>query len=386
MSYVERLPSIQANLWSGKKPLLFNLDFELTERCNNNCIHCCINQPAGDQIALHKELTTDELKRILREAADLGALQVRFTGGEPLLRPDFEELYLFARRLGLKVLLFTNGRLITPHLAQLFARIPPLVPIEITVYGMHSESYEAVSQAPGSFAQFWRGVSLLKEHKVPYVVKGALLPPNKGEIAELDAWAAQNPEMDTPPGYAMFFELRSHHDNPAKDCQIRALRVSPEEGLAVLTRHPESYRKEIVQFCQSFLGQPGDRLFDCGVGKDGCVDASGSLLPCLGLRAPQLAYDLRSGSLREALAEVFPHLRELRAENPEYLNRCARCFLKSLCEQCPARSWNEHGTLDTPVEYLCQVAHAQARWLGLIEENEHGWEGVNWLERIQQDY
>lgn len=71
---------------------------ELTERCNNDCIHCCINLPVNDSAAKGREMTTDQVKTILKEAADLGCLEVRFTGGEPLLRPDFEELYLFARR------------------------------------------------------------------------------------------------------------------------------------------------------------------------------------------------------------------------------------------------------------------------------------------------
>jgi sulfatase maturation enzyme AslB (radical SAM superfamily) len=67
-------------------------------------------------------------------------------------------------------------------------------------------------------------------------------------------------------------------------------------------------------------------------------------------------------------------LHELRATNPEYLRRCAKCFLKGLCEQCPAKSWAESGTLDTPVEYLCEVAHAQARYLGWLGKHEQGWE------------
>jgi len=62
---------------------------------------------------------------MLKQAADLGCLQVRLTGGEPLMRPDFEEIYVYARRLGLKVWLFTSGRPITPRLADVFARIPP---------------------------------------------------------------------------------------------------------------------------------------------------------------------------------------------------------------------------------------------------------------------
>ena len=88
--------------------------------------------------------------------------------------------------------------------------------------------------------------------------------------------------------------------------------------------------------------------------------------------------------MRYALTEFFPRLREMRATNPDYLNRCARCFLKGLCEQCPAKSWQEHGTLDTPVEYLCDVAHAQARYLGLLGASERAWELERevWRERV----
>ena len=73
----------------------------------------------------------------------------------------------------------------------------------------------------------------------------------------------------------------------------------------------------------------------------------------------------------------------MKATQPEYLVRCARCFLKGLCEQCPAKSWAEHGTLDTPVEYLCEIAHAEARQLGLLAEKEMGWDVKDWRERIQ---
>jgi radical SAM protein with 4Fe4S-binding SPASM domain len=106
------------------------------------------------------------------------------------------------------------------------------------------------------------------------------------------------------------------------------------------------------------------------------------LQPCLSLRHPDTVYNLKSGSLRDALINFFPRLRELKASNPEYLARCARCFLRSLCEQCPAKSWTEDGTLDTPVEYFCQIAHAQARDLGLLREREDAWEVTNWKERI----
>jgi MoaA/NifB/PqqE/SkfB family radical SAM enzyme len=403
MTFTRQLKPHEFNLWRDKRPRLGQLDIELTERCNNDCIHCCINLPANDADAREREMTTAQVQDILQQAADLGCLQVRFTGGEPLLRPDFEELYLFARRLGMRVLIFTNARLITPRLADLFARIPPLVTIEVTVYGMHAASYEAVTRAPGSFAQFWRGVNLLLERRVPFVVKSALLPPNRAEIAEFEAWAKTIPWMTRRPSYAMNFDLRNRRDDARKNAQIAALRLSPQETVAMLTRDGAKYRQEMREFASKFMGPPGDVLFRCGAGHGMCIDAYGRAQPCMGIRAPELTVDVvgagsprPSGSsrprnqgeetspLQAALAQ-FAALRDLRATNPEYLRRCARCFLKGLCEQCPAKSWAEHGTLDTPVEYLCDVAHAQARWLGWLEENEYGWEVMDWKKRVKAE-
>ena len=387
--YVTKLKPHQAPRIASR---LGQLDIELTERCNNDCIHCCINLPANDANARAREMTTAQMKEILQQAANLGCLRVRFTGGEPLLRPDFEELYLCARRLGLKVLLFTNARLINEHLADLFARIPPKVTIEITVYGMHAESYDAVTRAPGSFAQFWRGVNLLLERNVPFIVKQSFLPPNKHELEQFEAWAKTIPWMTKRPQYAMNFDLRNRRDDETKNREIAAMRLSPEETVAMLVHDETKYRKGVEEFrTKKFMGAPGDKLFNCGAcsGSSGCVDAYGRLQPCMGIRAPELTVDLvgatlggrptpdgastQASPLQNALAQ-FPALADMRATNPDYLRRCAKCFLKGLCEQCPAKSWAETGTLDTPVEYLCEVAHAQARYLGWLGEREKGWE------------
>ena len=375
--YSKKITISEATLWQGKGPLLSHLDIELTERCNNDCIHCYINRPEGDEEAQGRELKTEEWEKLLRQAAELGALSVRFTGGEPLLREDFEALYLFARRLGLRVQLFTNGRLITPLLADLFARIPPLEKIEITVYGMRPESYEEVSRRPGSWSEFRRGLELLVERRIPLVVKGALLPPNREEWAEFESWARTLPGMEEPPGCGLLFDLRGRRDSAARNRRIRELRNPCEMVIRMWKRQGPKYREEMERFCRKFLEPPGDLLFTCGAGREGCLDAYGSYQPCMLLRDPTLAYDLKGTGLKTALTEFFPRLREMRAKNSDYLRRCARCSLRGMCEQCPARSWSEHGTLDTPVEYLCEVAHLQARDLGILPEGGMGWEKEN---------
>jgi MoaA/NifB/PqqE/SkfB family radical SAM enzyme len=383
-AYLLRENSQKASLWSTAKPLLSHLDMELTERCNNNCIHCCINLPANDPAAIKKELSTEAIKEILNEAASLGCLTVRFTGGEPFLREDFEEIYLCARKLGLKVLIFTNATLLTPSLAELFSRIPPLERIEVSFYGMKKTSYEAITQAPGSFEAARRGINLLLEKKVPFVVKSAFLPPNREEMVEFENWASAIPWMDGSPSYSVFFDLHCRRDEN-KNKAIRNLRPAPREGIRFLARRKTEYAKEMKEFCSRFVGPQRDRLFSCGAGVGGaCVDSYGRLQLCMGLRHPDTIYDLKKGSLKEAVTHFFPSVRGMKATHPDYLARCARCFLKGLCEQCPGKSWTEHGTLDTPVEYLCEIAHTQARQFGLLEQSEMAWEIENWSERIRR--
>ena len=209
-------------------------------------------------------------------------------------------------------MLLTNARLITPDLARLFARIPPLEKIEVTVYGMRRESYEAVSRVGGSFEQFRRGVGLLLNNKVPFVVKGAVLPPNRKEMEEFETWATTIPGMHTPPTptYAMFFDLRGRRDSPLKNRLIRSLRASPEEGVVLARRQGRAYPQEMRR---DLPANSWGRLGTCSspvapaTASAWMLTASCSL--CLLLRHPEMVYDLHKGSLKEALTPFFPRLR-----------------------------------------------------------------------------
>jgi radical SAM protein with 4Fe4S-binding SPASM domain len=380
-AFARRIPSGRAGLWNTRRPLLGRLDIELTERCNNDCLHCSINLPAGDDVARRRESTAGDVKAILKEAASLGCLSVRFTGGEPLLREDFEDIYLAARRLGLKVRVFTNATLMTPRLAALFKKTPPLERIEISVYGMTASSEAAVTQNPCSHQASRRGIALLVENGVPFILKGAVLPSTKNELDRFEAWAGKVARAGEPPAYAMLFDLRSRRDNEAKNRRIRELRLEPAEYVRLAGRRGESHAAELRAFVARFAGAYGDCLFPCLLDA-GSVDAYGRFQACLVLRHPDTTYDLRKGSLRQAIVEFLPKVRNILATDPAYLERCGRCFLKPLCLQCPAKSWAEHGTLDTPVDYFCGITHAQAVSLGLLKEGEAAWTVDDWPARV----
>jgi radical SAM protein with 4Fe4S-binding SPASM domain len=373
-SHVRRVASGRHPIWKDKQPLLHWLDLELTERCNNDCVHCSVNRPAGDADVRARELSTDAIKTVLSQAAELGCLTVRFTGGEPLLREDFADVYVFARRLGLKVCLFTNATLLMPDLAGLLARIPPLEKVEVSLYGMSRASYEVVTRIPGSYDAARRGIGLLLENKVPFVVKTIIHPANESEFLGFKSWAISILDKDHPPQAVAFFNLRARRDSELKNSSIRELRPSPEKALKILTAESPAYVREMKRQCQRRQEERGKGIFRCGAGQGmATLDAYGILQPCLLLRHPEAVYDLKAGSLRDALSGFFPSLRRRVPQDPRYLERCAECFLSWLCEQCPAKSWVEHGTLDTPVEYWCDLARIQAEYLGLLKKGEEPW-------------
>ena len=104
--YVSTLPlsgfQLWDKLWDRRRPLSF--DLEVTARCNHDCRHCYINLPAADREARAAELSREEIGSIAGEAVSLGAVLCLITGGEPLLREDFREIYLALKRLGLLVI------------------------------------------------------------------------------------------------------------------------------------------------------------------------------------------------------------------------------------------------------------------------------------------
>ena len=381
-SYIVKKNISETSLWENMSPpLLEELTIELTERCNNKCIHCYINLPADDSRTLQEEMTTNQVKRVIEEAASLGCINVRFTGGEPLLREDFDDIYVFTRKKGLKVKLLTNATLITDDRISLFTQIPPLEPIEITLYGMSRASYEAVSRTTGSFNKAWMAIDMLSQSDIPFILKSVSLPPNRGELDEMADWAKGLPGNQQSLLLNTQLDLRGRRDLESKNNRIRKMRLAAGDVMQQMAKDPDQYLNEMRQFCSKFTGVPGAKIFSCGAGiRNGCVDAYGRFQLCTMLRHPSTVYDLSNGSLKEALSDFVPKIRNQMAANPDYLKRCAQCALQVLCNQCPGKSWIEHGRLDAPVEYYCRCTHKQAEYLGLISKNEKLWEQQNSIE------
>src|ERR1700688_512003 len=101
--------------WSVSSNHPTTLLAEITHRCPLHCPYC--SNPL-EMIRADGELTTGDWKRVFSQARELGVLQLGLSGGEPLVRPDVEELAAHAHTLGLYTTLVTSGVGLTPHRAE----------------------------------------------------------------------------------------------------------------------------------------------------------------------------------------------------------------------------------------------------------------------------
>ena len=339
------------------------MELELTARCNNDCRHCDINLPANDHAATSAEFTAREILGLAGEAAEMGTVWCLLTGGEPLLREDFEEIYVGLKRLGLLIQLFTNACLVTPTHAKLLKHYPAR-DVEVTVYGATRETYERVTRRPGSYQAFTRGLQLLLDGGVKVRLKAMALRSTVHELDEIGEFCRAHTK-----DYYRFdplLQLRSHGD-PDRNQEIRAERLSPEEIIAIERADDERFGA-LKRGCHDEWLAHGDadhtacdHLFHCGAGNTSfTIGYNGTFRLCSSLWHPDTLYDLRRGTLREAWQEWVPKVRDLRGSDPVFLKRCRKCGKINLCLWCPAHAALESGDMDRWIEYFCEVAHGRA--------------------------
>lgn len=351
------------------------LDIEITERCNLTCHHCYIRKTASNMLAKESEMSTQIVQKILDEAMGFGLLEVRFTGGEPLLRKDFCQLYSYAYDLGLEVSVSTNATLITDEIIQLW-KIKRPKSVSISLYGWNNKVYQTVTGVANGFALFQEGIKRLQKGQIAFSVKCPAVPMlilNRNKMQRL----ARKLGYKEPLNYSWELTLHARRDKTANE-KISKLRLSPEEAARARLQEPGLAAQET----EALLRPPPKKhnaLLSCRAGKTRMtIDAYGRLQACLELRHPETVYDLTSGTLKEALEEFIPGLRRL-GVSEDYENRCGKCLLRRRCMHCPAVAWEENGTIDSLSEYYCQVMHAEARLLGLLKKDDLGWV----VERLQ---
>jgi radical SAM protein with 4Fe4S-binding SPASM domain len=315
----------------------------------------------GDLGARSRELTKEEYFSLLHDLSDMGIVWLLFTGGEIFARKDFLEIYAYANRKGFLTTLFTNGILINEATADYLRDFPPFG-IEITLYGRTRETYERLTQLPGSFDRCMRGIRFLLDRRLPLKLKTVATRVNYYEVMAMKEFAEQ--EL----GVEFKFDAMI---NPRIDCSSAPLdvRLSPEQAVALELQWPtvaSEHRSALARETTS-LSPPRTALYSCGGGaRSFAIDPYGQMSICV--LSHQDTYDIRAGSVREGWEQF---LLKVRQRERRLLSKCTNCRIRSVCGMCPANGELENQDAESPVDYLCEVAHLRAMVLG-FEVPAHG--------------
>jgi radical SAM protein with 4Fe4S-binding SPASM domain len=339
------------------------VSIEVTRRCPLECQHCYNNLLMGDQDARRREMTMEEHVKMLDELVEMGCFWLLYTGGEIFARKDFLEIYTYAKRKGFLITLFTNGTLINEKIADYLVEWPPFA-IEITLYGRTRETYEALTQVAGSYDRCLRGIKLLRERGLPLKLKTVATSINKHEVTAMRHFAEEELGVD----FKMDGQI-----NPRIDCSQSplAVRLTPEEVVA-LDLHTPKGTSEYRRLAKHDLEKPPsltqiDTMYFCGGGMNSfAINAYGEMGICV--ISQQETFDVRLAGLKQAWEHS---LHEVRMRKRTRVTKCVECRIQSLCGMCPANGELENGDRESPVSFLCNVAHLRAAAIG-VEVPEHG--------------
>lgn len=350
--------------WKGFPRLPLDGRLDLTYRCNNTCRHCWL-WLSPKAFLSREELSFDEIKRIVDEARRMGCQAWSISGGEPMLRPDFADIFDYITRKAISFSLNTNGTLITPQIARLLTRKGSKM---VALYGATAEVHDHVTRNPGSFEATMRGFACLQEAGADFTVQIVPMQANYHQYNEMVA-LAQTLSASYRVGASWLWLSASPSES--RNNEITGQRLNPGQVIAL----DEPYdRDEILDtsgsndaFHDNFpcvTSEEDDRLFiRCIAGRrEFHIDPYGGMSFCSYIKDPALRYDLRQGNFRQAWDEFIPSLSNLVHGGREYLDNCGSCELRKDCRWCGVYAYLEHGRYSAKVDYLCQVADQAHRF------------------------
>jgi heme b synthase len=210
--------------------------WELTRSCNLFCAHCRSSSTAG---AYKDELSTEECFRLIDEIAEMGKPVLILSGGEPLLRHDLFQIAEYAVRKGLRVVMGTNGTLITKDVAAKLKAVP-FSRVAVSIDFPAAELQDKFRGQAGAFQAAVSGIALLRQAGIEVQINSTITRLNMKYLDELldlalkSGAVAFHPFMLVPTGRG--------------------------KGLETVAMSPEEYEQTLSWVCDR-QKELGDRIF-----------------------------------------------------------------------------------------------------------------------------
>ena len=313
-------------------PTPHDLHMDLTSACTERCVHCYIPEYKN------RFLPVDAICRIMDEYRAMNGLRITFSGGEPMLHPQFCDILRRARQHDLVIYVLSNLTLLDEETARVLKEVD-IHYLQTSVYSMIPEVHEAITRRSGSFAETMRGIDLMRKYDIPLKINTPVMEENFDSWQTVKTFAAErNYKFMSNAGLSG----RTNHDNSNLDHALSA------EHMACYLRG--------CQDCDPWQKgvRPGADDPICNILEQKInVDSQGNYYPCDG------CHGLILGNCHEmSLEQVWNGVKanELRALKQKDYSDCLVCSDREFCKVCPTNNFSETGDIFKHIPIRCSMA------------------------------
>lgn len=334
---------------AGKFGVPVSGNFELTSRCNFNCKMCYIHNRNS---VVNDELPAEEWIEIGRQAVENGMSFLLLTGGEPLIRKDFSEIYSGLKKLGLMISINTNASLLCGDILELFKREPP-VRLNISLYGFGDETYKALCENE-CFSKVKNNIENSVEYGLPVRLNCSITPYNFCDIEKIYSFAKEL-NLNVKSSSYMYPQIRLAGDGFGKN----SCRFTPEQAAENRFRSELLYlgKNRFTKKAKSMINsveQGGlfpeklDNCMHCRAGKSNFwIDWQGNMSMC-GM-IPSSGYNV----LQNGFLSCWEAVKNER-KNVRLPHKCIDCKFAPVCSVCAAICRCETGSYEETPKYVCE--------------------------------
>ncbi len=341
------------------KPQLQLVAWEITRQCNLFCAHC---RASADDRQCAGELTTEECYRLVDQILEVGHPILILTGGEPLRRPDVFQVAQYAAGKGLRVVMGTNGTLITEEVAAKMKAIP-LSRISVSLDFPNPELQDKFRGQAGAFEAALNGIQNAKKAGVEIQINCTLTQMNVQYLDEMVELAlrvgavAFHPFLLVPTGRGkglaskelspqQYEDTLNHIYDKQKELGDR-LFFKPTDAphyVRIMKQRQKPAQTDIPASqgaAQAGRGHPTNAI------SRGCLAGIGFCFISHVGRVQGCGYlDVEAGNIKEQTfskvwhdSPLFNHLRDLR----NLKGKCGNCEFNRVCGGCRARAYEATG-------------------------------------------
>lgn len=321
--------------------------FELTYKCNFKCNYCYVSCN-NKQRLVKRELSTSQVKLLLDKVYETDALWLCFTGGDPLARKDFFEIYEYAKKKGFIISILTNASLLDEEKIAYFKESPPFA-FEITLNSVSKNTFERISGVNGSFSKVMRMIKLLSKNKINFFLKAVVIEDNAHELLDVKKFARS---------LGVSFRVSAQiFPRINKDKVPCSLRISPQEVMELDKKLNLGLKLPVLCFGEKALRAASAEpisIFPCGGGTRDqiCINPYGEMFFCLCFR--EVFRDILNN---RSIESCFGEFAQIRERGFQTQSRCRYCVLKEFCFNCPGKAYLETQDMEAPVEWFCELTH-----------------------------